>query len=681
MVKLGEGKLYKTNIRSRNGKTKVYFRRFGFSGKTWRKKDLDKALRDKIKKMVREDGPMRIGINLYTDTIYSTDFMLIKNERDVDRMKLGNDRFVDYDETALDADTRVSMAAIAFAKSKVPRGGRDLHNDCLYNCLIVGFTGYRKLPKILRSPEAFKRWLGLERDELVPLDMIPRIENKLKTNIDVTGPDAYVSPKKFPKDLKIRLYDDHYTKVYQLDEYRLLTKGYDCRQRSTAYPVMYKRDYDNNTAKICYLLGKHKGDKMIETKPLKWLNDFYQDMPLGQGYFILEVNKRKKRDEYGNIVKNKKGRTVYELPEPEDVIVEKIEEMQAFRKGAWENLDGLSKGTLNPMHCNANYRLLATQFFYKTAPRLISNCDEYIYDEDDMLREDYWLQQAMTGGLIWCERGTTLKNAKEYDVNSHYWNCMKKVDFITRQGEFKHRTKLPKLKYRKNKYSIFRAEVSDYDRKLFQPNKNNFYTGIDLKTAQDEGWTIKLIQDEYPNVLEYGDECRLKGRDVFGLFIDSLYKMKKAGVPGAKSVGNCLWGYLSSYAVNNVHTEEKKGKVCAEMEDEKFIKQVIPTYQKNGKQHFIYKTYDTQEVLENGKPLKKIFRFKYSRFSPFLTALGRKAMYDSLKDVREHVFRVHTDGFVVDKELDLKMGDGLGRYKLAHEGTAVIHNNNFVDWL
>ena len=146
-------------------------------------------------------------------------------------------------------------------------------------------------------------------------------------------------------------------------------------------------------------------------------------------------------------------------------------------------------------------------------------------------------------------------------------------------------------------------------------------------------------------------------------------------------VGNCLWGYFASYAVKNVYTDNHKTKMCADIEGISFIKKYIPTYREGKRQHAIIKTYDTQEVLENGKPIKKIWRFKYGRFAPFLTALSRKAMYSTLRDHRDSVYRVHTDGLIVDKKMDLKMSKQMGHWKLANAATVVIHNSNFVDWL
>ena len=81
MMKLGKGKLRPTELRTRRGKAKLKELRFGFNGKTWKKSDLDKALREKLKQMVREKGPLAVSVNLYTDTIYASDMLLIKNAR------------------------------------------------------------------------------------------------------------------------------------------------------------------------------------------------------------------------------------------------------------------------------------------------------------------------------------------------------------------------------------------------------------------------------------------------------------------------------------------------------------------------------------------------------------------------------------------------------------------------
>ena len=48
-------------------------------------------------------------------------------------------------------------------------------------------------------------------------------------------------------------------------------------------------------------------------------------------------------------------------------------------------------------------------------------------------------------------------------------------------------------------------------------------------------------------------------------------------------------------------------------------------------------------------------------------------MYSTLKDHQDHVYRVHADGFIVDKKMDLKISKQMGHWKLANAGTVVIH--------
>lgn len=51
-------------------------------------------------------------------------------------------------------------------------------------------------------------------------------------------------------------------------------------------------------------------------------------------------------------------------------------------------------------------------------------------------------------------------------------------------------------------------------------------------------------------------------------------------------------------------------------------------------------------------------------------------MYLTFKDVAENVFRVHTDGVVMSKKVDLPVGDGIGEWKRVHARV----NANVVEW-
>ena len=61
------------------------------------------------------------------------------------------------------------------------------HNDCLYECLQAGLQSSNRFT----SPEHLKKYLKLNRDDMVPVSMMPIIENKLKININVYGDAIY----------------------------------------------------------------------------------------------------------------------------------------------------------------------------------------------------------------------------------------------------------------------------------------------------------------------------------------------------------------------------------------------------------------------------------------------------------------------------------------------------------
>ena len=477
-------------------------------------------------------------------------------------------------------------------------------------------------------------------------------------------------------DLKIRLWNGHYQYVYQLNEYELLKRGYFDRKGVRRYPCFFKKDHDDGTVKIAYMSQIMKGRVNVERHPMKWLEEFRHHKHWSKYYFLKETEKVVRRDSKGNKLWDPETphRLLYDVQEPEDIIEDKIFEYKDFRFQAYQLLD--SRQCLDPLKCNGSSRALATHYFYKTAPRIISQCDEYINNDDVMLREDYWLKQSMIGGLIYGKK-KTVKKAYEADVNSQYAHLMKKVDFITRAGKFRRRKTLPTKFEKKHLYSIYRVKITDYNEKLFQPNKKkgNFYTGFDVRTALTEGYTCELIQDKYPNCLEYGDRCRVSGETVFGKFCDDIYKLKKSGLKGSKLVLNILWGYLCSYATKTITTESEE-----EIADVSLIKNAIPTYVKNGKQHYRIKLFDHYEMLNSGNVRKKIFRFKYARFGPFLTALGRELMYNTIKPIEQDVVRVHTDGFISTKPLKgFDVGDEMGQFKLK-KGSCTVQNACVVKW-
>ena len=91
------------------------------------------------------------------------------------------------------------------------KGGADLYNDCLFNAIVKGLNGNDNINIQWNSGEKFKNRLGLERKELVSVDLFPLIEEGLKINLNCFGNDTYVSEGKHKRTVNVNLSLNHFT--------------------------------------------------------------------------------------------------------------------------------------------------------------------------------------------------------------------------------------------------------------------------------------------------------------------------------------------------------------------------------------------------------------------------------------------------------------------------------------
>jgi len=80
-------------------------------------------------------------------------------------------------------------------------GGSDKNNDCLYNCLKIALQD----DLTFNSGFTFKKFLKLDRNDKVPIQMIPVIEQKLKGyGINISGDYTYTSVVKTHKIINLK---------------------------------------------------------------------------------------------------------------------------------------------------------------------------------------------------------------------------------------------------------------------------------------------------------------------------------------------------------------------------------------------------------------------------------------------------------------------------------------------
>ncbi|RHZ89406.1 hypothetical protein Glove_14g2 [Diversispora epigaea] len=141
------------------------------------------------------------------------------------------------------------------------------------------------------------------------------------------------------------------------------------------------------------------------------------------------------------------------------------------------------------------------------------------------------------------------------------------------------------------------------------------------------GLNVYLI-DESPNALIYEKNTRINGKDMFGKWGNILYNIKKEGGTAgkvSKALLVSLWSALCE--------------------------------QRNGQNYGVH-----------------------PRIKPFLLASARKRISEIVKPLRNQVKRIHTDGFIVAGQVNLKTGIEMGELKFEKRGVCVVKNCISVTW-
>lgn len=626
---------YTVPIKTPDGQN-LFEYRFDLSNVDITKYQLDNVTRRLLKVLLQQQGPSRVAVMYVTDQQYSTDFVQMNSVEDVNKLNLNKSSFQSYDSDPFDVfEDYIDSMSLFVSNSHVEVGDGE-KNNCLPEALRQAFHE-KFMPEILKTNEAFKKFVGVDDFDKVDLALLPKIEEELQMNIYTCGQYRHANPIRYPRAMKIKVYKNHVDHVFVMHQWRELAKGYSMKNRVHTSPIVYKMRRKDDTVKLCYLSEGKKGKKIILREPMDYLTNFYKSNPLRRNYFLKWIDDQN--------------------DEPEDVIERYIQEAKAFRKSAFDLLG--ARGCLNPFHADLKYPPIASHYFYKHAPKSISRCDDFYLDED------VWISNAMSSGMMYVNTGD-YTDVVEYDVNSMYPALMTIVDFITRKGRFSTVSRIPKLKL-SDIYSIYRCHIVGFDNRLFQGNRNGYYCGLDIITAQQEGYDIKLVQDGEPNCLFYDENTRISGDEVFGKFVRDLYKLKTKNVKLAKSVINCLWGKLASKNIGEIYTNNPHNNY---VDDVSLIKKIQCISFDSGMPEYKIKVYKSQKRMQ----------FRYSRFVPFLLARGRRKMYKFIRQHKEHVVRVHTDGAIFTKPIDgIKSSNKLYGWKIK-TGNVSIKNLNSITW-
>jgi hypothetical protein len=373
------------------------------------------------------------------------------------------------------------------------RGGDDIHNDCLFKCIREAIN-YDEIPEGFKPEYKFKRRLKLERDDKVPLNKLPILEERFKVNFNVCGDKTFISSNKYQKTVNLKLVNEHFTLVHNNQKTKVLLNGFQFKEQKLI--LFEKQDemyitYDGNEKQV---LDKETFSARDKLTNVYQLNDSKQDI----------------EEYYNNIMKN-----VQILKDKSNGLINLKKCMYKCKTAVLKNLYDTSKGIENP-------------------------------EEITELEEHYLAN--FSGAIMFSEK-CELENAYQYDINSAYAYYLMSNAFKIpmKQGTFMKLTELPEIL----QYGMYRCKISKnksfkYLRlyNLFRFREDNLYTHFDIKSARKLNLNIELIVDDESNALIYGAGTCVNGCKIFKTMITNLYKLKQEKVPYIKEMMIRLWGSL-----------------------------------------------------------------------------------------------------------------------------------------
>jgi len=524
--------------------------------------------------------------------------------------------------------------SIFFMAAPLSGGKTSENGDCLHDCLIQ-LIGKKNLPETLKTPEALKTFLKLNRDDPVDISQIPLIEKELiKYKINVIGDYTYVT--QYPERIEcIRL-------CLMFGHYSIAPKTKKEEFRGTSEherkPIVYRL----NRALDMFELWDGQNKTTIDKDEYKSMNS----EPWKKPHVLIPVDR------------NEEGKEI-SLEETYTTFVQDANTMKKLTNNL-VNMYKTGKDTITALKLWIDLLRGKTNNVIKQRKQkdtIHFETAKHIQDE-----ETQWLENATTGPLMYGEKYTG--PAYKYDVVSMYPHLMTLSKFMipVEMGTFHIIDTLNWSESGTIGYGIYRAKVQykEEAKKLFRWNKRDFYTHFDLQTAHKIGLQIDLTQDGENNFLHYEKKnCKSASR-LFGDFVKVLFPIKQSGC-SSKKIVECALGF--SYKDQKIKVSSDENGI--EQREGKKIHTVIPKY---GFEHESLLTVDFVNV-------DHFYQHAWARMKPFMISKGRQLAWTLFHDYQDDLVRVHTDGCIFKRPLEIQCGIKLG--KIRYEGHAkdcIVHN-------
>lgn len=271
--------------------------------------------------------------------------------------------------------------------------------------------------------------------------------------------------------------------------------------------------------------------------------------------------------------------------------------------------------------------------------------DKKYEPEPIRLTEGNWIKQSTFGPIIFAEKYEG--RAFKYDFCSHYPAIMKCKSFL-----IPYKTgKAEIVKETKYEIAIYRCTIEmtkDEDKqRLFRWNKNGLYPYEDIVRARELGLSVKLAQDDKPNVWYWEKKDCVDGEELFGKYVDLLFGLKQKKIPRAKKILNCLAGKLIAKDILKIKLHETED-----------IEAVHP-----GRTLLQWYPFGDEHIMVELVRNESIYESAWARLAPFLYSRARLVLSRTIEPHIKKIVYCHTDGWISTTQTNMKTGNHLGDVK------------------
>ncbi len=505
----------------------------------------------------------------------------------------------DYDGLDNDPEEYTSFIVNFIPISSKPKGGKDEHNDCLINCIKEALQSQRERIKA----EEVKQYLRLNRDDMIPINKIQILERHIN----------YILRNDANNQIAINVSGD-FTYTSQLKTVKSIDVVLADEHYSLNESTIYTKKYFSHKERQLIV---YDGNEMFDGS-----NKSPFDI---KAYWEAQAKPRSSKTIYVSkdyVIRNLKK--CYKDMPLEDAY------------NSYHDMATLLKEEnkyFNLFKCDIKHSAL-NNFYSKV---------QMLHPEEITNNEAKFIEEATFSALTYWEPFNDAGHS--YDINSHYPHIMSlsRCYFPIKKGEYKTVETIDE-----KDYGIYRCIITNPTKKpmkLFAFNKSNHYTSTDVKHALEYGLTVELIQDDQPNFLYYSKDKIVNGAYMFKNYINELFDLKTKKIEGAKLLLNILWGAL------------------CQKNSYKHIKRCDEPFELNDCE-LVGLAYDGRNIITESIPYHEAYyETNYARIKPFIISYGRYYCYHKFRAIEDDIIRVHTDGVMTKKAVEMEESDKLGGIK------------------